>query len=46
MEQKSHVNEKREIYERLLVKVDKINDALDEHKRLLKELEVEIKENR
>ncbi|XP_066338776.1 uncharacterized protein [Miscanthus floridulus] len=51
MEQKSHVNEKPEniypenIYKRLLMKVDKISEGLDEHSRLLKELEAEIKEN-
>ena len=51
MEQKSHVYEKPEniypenIYKRLLMKVDKISEGLDEHSRLLKELEAEIKEN-
>jgi hypothetical protein len=51
MEQKSNVNEKPEliypenIYKRLLMKVDKISEGLDERSRLLKELEAEIKEN-
>ena len=46
MEQKSHVYENPEnIYKRLLMKVDKISEGLDEHSRLLKELEAEIKEN-
>ena len=51
MEQKSHVYEKPEniypenIYKRLLMKVDKISEGLDEHSCLLKELEADIKEN-
>ena len=46
MEPKRHVNEKKEdIYQRLSTKVDKILDGLDEHSRLLKELEVQIKNN-
>ncbi|XP_062194042.1 uncharacterized protein LOC133897353 isoform X2 [Phragmites australis] len=40
MEPKRHVNEKKEdIYQRLSTQVDKILDGLDEHSRLLKELE-------
>ncbi|CAN6372779.1 unnamed protein product [Urochloa humidicola] len=32
MEQKSHINEKKEdIYQRLSTKIDKISDGLDEH---------------
>lgn len=43
---KSRVNEKKEdIYERILKKIDKISNGLDEHSRLLKQLEVQIKEN-
>ena len=46
MEQKSHVNETTgDIYKRLLMKIDKISDGLDEHSRLLKQLEVQIEEN-
>jgi len=51
MEQKSHVYEKPEniypenIYKRLLMKIDKISDGLDEHSRLLKQLEAELNEN-
>ncbi|CAO2149532.1 unnamed protein product [Urochloa humidicola] len=46
MEQKSHINEKKEdIYQRLSTKIDKISDGLDEHARLLKQLEVQIQEN-
>lgn len=43
---KSRVNEKKEdIYERILKKIDKISNGLDERSRLLKQLEVQIKEN-
>ena len=46
MEQKSHVNETTgDIYKRLLMKIDKISDGLDEHSRLLKQLEAELNEN-
>lgn len=47
MEQKTHVYEKQEdIYKRLFMKVDKISDALDEHSRLLKEFEADIRGNK
>ena len=46
MEQKSRVNETMgDIYKRLLMKIDKISDGLDEHSRLLKQLEAELNEN-
>uniref|UniRef100_A0A0A9D5D4 Uncharacterized protein n=1 Tax=Arundo donax TaxID=35708 RepID=A0A0A9D5D4_ARUDO len=45
MEHKKHVNEKEDIYQRLSTKIDKISDGLDEHTRLLKELEVQINNN-
>ena len=46
MEQKSRVNETTgDIYKRLLMKIDKISDGLDEHSRLLKQLEVLIEKN-
>jgi len=46
MEQKSRVNETMgDIYKRLLMKIDKISDGLDEHSRLLKQLEVLIEKN-
>ncbi|CAL4895609.1 unnamed protein product [Urochloa decumbens] len=45
-EQKNRVNEKKDdIYQRLSTKIDKISDGYDEHMRLLKQLEVQIKEN-
>jgi hypothetical protein len=46
MEQKSRVNETTgDICKRLLMKIDKISDGLDEHSRLLKQLEVQLEEN-
>jgi hypothetical protein len=46
MEQKRHANETTgDIYKRLLMKIDKISDDLDEHSRLLKQLEVQLEEN-
>ena len=46
MEQKSHVSGKEDVYERLLMKIDKVSEGLDEHYRLLKQLEVQMKENK
>ena len=46
MEQKSLTNKKTEdIYQRISAKFDKISDGLDEQPRLLKQIEVQIKEN-
>jgi len=46
MEQKTLSNNKTEdIYQRILTKFDKISDGLDEQSRLLKQIEVQIKEN-
>jgi len=46
MEQKSLTNKKTEdIYQRISTKFDKISDGLDEQSRLLKQIEVQIKEN-
>ncbi|CAL4990515.1 unnamed protein product [Urochloa decumbens] len=45
--QKSHTNDKKDdIYERLSTKADKILDGLDEQKRLLKQVEDQMKENK
>ncbi|CAL4982685.1 unnamed protein product [Urochloa decumbens] len=45
--QKSRNNEKKDdIYERLSTKADKILDGLDEQKRLLKQVEDQMKENK
>ncbi|EER95010.2 hypothetical protein BDA96_01G428600 [Sorghum bicolor] len=46
MELKSRVSGKEDVYERLLVKIDKVSEGLDEHLRLLKQLEVQMKENK
>ncbi|CAL4991891.1 unnamed protein product [Urochloa decumbens] len=46
MEQKSHMNEKKEdIYQRLSTKIDMISAGVDEQARFLKQLEAQIKEN-
>ena len=46
MEQKSLTNNKTEdIYQRISTKMDKISDGLDEQSHLLKQIEVQIKEN-
>jgi len=46
MEQKSRISGKEDVYERLLMKIDKVSEGLDEHHRLLKQLEVQMKENK